>query len=178
MIYSNSNQIVIFSPPKTGTKARIMLYNSICDRILFHVSFVDFIKKYPEVKEYTKMCFVRNPWNRFISYFHMFNRDRSLSEQKKIFKSWAINFDMKSMDLYYCNENKEIAVDKIFQVEKWQESIEEINQKINYQPNKNLINNKIYDTNIYKEWFDQEMIDFIADKEKITIDKFNYTFEN
>ena len=178
MIYSTSKKIVIFSPPKTGTKTRIMLYNGICDRVLFHVPFVDFIKKYPEAQEYTKVCFVRNPWDRFVSFFNMFNGNKSLEEQQKIFKIWGTNPEFKPMDLYYCNENQEIAVDKLLQVEKWQDSIKEINQEINYQPTKNIEYVKKYNADIYKEWWDQEMIDFIAFREKITIDKFNYTFDN
>ena len=178
MIYSTSNQILIFSPPKTGTKSRISLYYDICDRMLFHVPFVDFMKKFPDAEKYTKTCFVRNPWDREISFFRMFHGRKTMTKQKELFKNWIMSPGKNSMDLYYCNENKEIAVDTIFQVEKWQESIEEINQKINYQPSKNIKYNKQYNVNTYKEWWDQEMIDFVANQEKITIDKFNYTFES
>lgn len=177
MIYSTSNQIVIFSPPKTGTKSRISLYHDICDQMLFHVPFVDFIKKHPEAREYTKMCFVRNPWNREISFFRMFHGNKTMDEQKKLFKKWIMSPGRQSMDAFYCNLHGNVAVDKVLQTEKWNESIAEINKAINFDPKRSVQNAKKYDVDAYKEWFDKEMIDFVASQESKTLDMFDYKFK-
>ena len=84
--------------------------------------------------------------------------------------------DAQPMHLFYSDENLNVMVDKFMQLENFTQELDYINKTINYNPTRKFIHRILYDVNVYKEWFDQEMIDFVADKEFKTIELFNYQF--
>lgn len=78
------------------------------------------------------------------------------------------------MDEFYAI-NREMAVDKIFTMENLSESIRTINSIVKYTSQDIQTSKTQYDVN-YKEWLDQEMIEFIAEKEKYTLNLIDYQF--
>ena len=78
------------------------------------------------------------------------------------------------MDEFY-TINREMAVDKIFTMENLSESIRTINSIVKYTSQDIQTSKTQYDVN-YKEWLDQEMIEFIAEKEKYTLNLIDYQF--
>ena len=125
-------------------------------------------------KELIKFCFVRNPWNRIISMFHMSFKCNPIHQRKKQFKQFIMNYDIKTMEEFYAIDQK-VMVDKIFKMEELSESINIINSKVKYVSNDIKLKKTKLDAN-YKEWLDQEMIEFIAEKEKYTLKLIDYKF--
>jgi hypothetical protein len=85
-----------------------------------------------------------------------------------------MNYSIKTMDEFY-TINREMAVDKIFTMENLSESIRTINSIVKYTSQDIQTSKTQYDVN-YKEWLDQEMIEFIAEKEKYTLNLIDYQF--
>jgi len=178
LIFSNYYSFAIFSPPKTGTKIRHAYYRSINDlggsMANAHSTVEQFNRCNLNRAKLMKFCFVRNPWDRIVSMFHMFNQLNSVHQRHSNFKQFIMNYSIKTMDEFY-TINREMAVDKIFTMENLSESIRTINSIVKYTSQDIQTSKTQYDVN-YKEWLDQEMIEFIAEKEKYTLNLIDYQF--
>jgi len=125
--------------------------------------------------EFTKYCFIRNPWDRAISIFFMQYKNMDFKLHRKDFKNYILGCTLPPMHEFYLLDN-EIYVDHIFQFERLGESINFIQSKHNLDlpPFKQTQSTWIHLP--YKDWFDQEMIDHVANKESKTIELFGYQF--
>ena len=104
---------------------------------------------------------------------------KEIENKKDHFKKYVMEYWNRSMDRFYLLEDGSEFFDLILQADPdhLRNSIQKVNEILDFQGKEFEV--KISEHHeIYKEWWDQEMIDFIAFREKITIDKFNYTFDN
>jgi hypothetical protein len=175
VVLSKKYNFLILNPAKTATKAISLYYQSINQadqyKLGWHSDIIHTIKQSKNydinLKNIKKYCFIRNPIDRAISMFHMTYQHYSLSDRKSKFKASLINNNMLSMEKYY-KHNNEIWVDEIFKFEDLKNNINAINQRHNLFLPEFEVNNSHYDVN-YQEWLDKEIIDFIAEKEKSTL---------
>ena len=98
VIISHSKKFICFNPPKTGSGYRELLLNeyadisirlekrNLCEKVNRHESLlraIDFFEARGwDIAGYYKFTFVRNPWQRLVSYFNMVSQERSLEVNK------------------------------------------------------------------------------------------------
>lgn len=191
MIINKEKKFFSVSIPKTGTFFRLDYYLTANDLLIkrkgvanIHLSAIGakkwFLEYYKEdYNEYNKVIFVKNPWIRLNSIHNMLYGKKEIENKKDHFKKYVMEYWNRSMDRFYLLEDGSEFFDLILQADPDHliNSIQKVNEILDFQGKEFEV--KISEHHeIYKEWWDQEMIDFIAFREKITIDKFNYTFDN
>lgn len=111
-----------------------------------HVTFKeyqDFIKEYPEYKDYKSFSFVRNPYDRAVSIFHKIesvNIENETDEnlQYRFRNFWEINSlpnstlmnEWKTQSAYLVNHDGDVVLDFVGRVETFEEDWKEL-QKLN-----------------------------------------------
>lgn len=204
MILSHKYKYICLNPPKTGTCFRENLFCDFNfsigevsdddpvypnkDPIVSnaHGNIEDATKEFKNVdfKEYFKFTFVRNPWERFFSYFkYMHEKPSELTIEN--FKQLV--YEMKNYQpeefaplrpqSYWFLDKGRISVDFIGCTEKMKSDLEFISNKLNLNlkiPTKKI--NKSIDYLDKKNFYTQELIDIVAELEKDVIKLKNYTF--
>lgn len=156
--------------------------------------------------DYTSFAVIRNPWRRYASfvawYFRVFNTLKPNSEHKK---GWLNckrileqnNFDPK-MILYFLVESKrvktqedfiydydseypreydeELIVSNLLRYENLQQEYSELCNKLGIKINKLSTINASPSYN-HKDFYNDELIDMVYEKEKKIIDMMNYTYD-
>lgn len=148
---------------------------------------------------YASYARVRHPWRRYVSYFLWTHkhikycadnpdtineiaknvlknivtiRDKYNHCDKKIFRYYINAIENQA---YYFLENNQCIVNNIHQFENLQNDFNIFCNSLNI-PNIELLHkNKNKDYN-YKDFYDQELIDLVASKEKYVIDKWGYEY--
>lgn len=204
MILSHKYKYICLNPPKTGTCFR---ENLLCDFIFpngeisdndpvypnkepvvwdQHGNLQDAIKRFKDVdfKKYFKFTFVRNPWERYFSYFkYAYKQPSELTVEN--FKQLV--YEMKNyqpkgfsplepQSHWFLNKGK-IIVDFIGCVENMSLDLKFISNKLNLNlkiPTKKI--NKSIEYLDKKNFYTQELIDIVAELEKDVIKLKNYTF--
>lgn len=193
MIFSTQKKILILSPEKTGTKARFIYFHKYNDinqlnqarsrediyyrpKLGWHSTLskcIEYSEKFDlDLSDYHKYCFVRNPWDRVCSMFHMFNKYKPINLRKHHFKPFVTNYAMGTMDKYYMHNNQ-FSITKVYKFEELKESISQINAKHKLCLSDFEVNSSHYDWD-YKSWITSELNDIIYKKEEKTINLFNY----
>jgi len=190
MIISNKHKVMLLSPPKTGTRARIKYYQDINDVFTMHVRISDLDKlcereELLSKEDYFKYAFVRNPWRRIASLHNMgFQiKPNTIEEQREAdFNEWMHSKYFQKVipmaDFVLDHENN-IAVDKIFKVEKWEENINELNLRFGYIPKHDISHTPKYNyQNTYFEYYknNQKLIDLVLNKESNILKIVSYEF--
>lgn len=148
---------------------------------------------------YASYARVRHPWRRYVSYFLWTHkhikycadnpdtineidknvlknivtiRDKYNHCDKKIFKYYINHIANQS---YYLLEHNQCIVNKVDQFENLKNDFKAFCNSLNIPNIELLHNNKNKDYN-YKDFYDQELIDRVADKEKYIIDKWGYEY--
>lgn len=174
----HDQMFICFNPPKTGTMFRYERYRHLGIKGSFHLTQVNmrnnFTNLLGDLSEYHKCVVVRNPWKRWVSFFRMFHRHLPMHEQQKIFKQKAMKTNLKPMHDHYMHDDH-VCVDKIYQFEDFDCVVRDMD-KILGVDTQIKTHNEQYDYDDYKSWFDQELIDFISEKEHKTIELIGYTF--
>ncbi|MDC3298575.1 sulfotransferase family 2 domain-containing protein [bacterium] len=218
MLISHKNKFITIDIPKTGTRSmRLSLeplgiiditggpYSTKHNPFEQHGSALSakkqFIKKNWNWQEYYKWIIVRNPWERYFSFFKYFKsygekysrRDESISwgqvqvnqgkmcvdlfrERSDIQVLRNIISNHKPQDSYYCQKNGEIIVDHIASFENLGNEFIFLCDKIGIQTSELQHGNKSANSlNIY-DLYNQELIDLVADKEKRVIQLKGYEY--
>ena len=148
------------------------------------------------IERYFTFAFVRNPWDRMVSIYHFFHQGGEVSAQQRTefadFRSWLNNDDM-IINPYFGpeiqrvlkttpqaewmkDENGTIAVDFIGRVERIDEDIQKLQEKIGLPrqspPKMNPSNHSDY-----REYYDDETIDIVGKLFMDDIRLWNYTFK-
>lgn len=143
------------------------------------------------LKKYFTFTFVRNPWDRMVSYynfrlkrsFDMYNHGDSFkewirflcSDEVQNIKAYQFNLAIKSQYEFLVSKSNEISVDFIGRFENFQEDFNTICDKIGMPqqklPHKNATNHKHY-----TEYYDDESREIVAEKYAKDIEYFNYEF--
>ena len=129
---------------------------------------------------------VRNPWDRYLSFFLWDNKPRSLGYRslpptdavKQVFKNWLTACNVPVSE-YLLDEHGNILVDFVARYENRQEDLFHIGQKINFPEfgQKYSLGKKPSSKHHYSEYYDNELRDWVAEIAKWEIEKFNYSFD-
>lgn len=193
MIICNKHKFICLNPPKTGTgfREKLLCASNVhleakafydLDGLGRHWN-LDFIKKIEgllihPIESYFIFSYVRNPWQRAASWFHM---------RKYGQKNRNPNLSMKNMLKRFPSQKKYVEIDGLKvqyvgdcanQTDSIVDLFKRMNLHINV-PNHLKLKNT-FDKNrreLYKKYLDEESINQIAEIEKYIIDFMGYSFD-
>jgi Sulfotransferase family len=205
MIISHKHKFIFFAIPKTGTHAvrQVLREHMGPDDIEQVGLFVQKRFTFPELKDFTsghlsakqirpvlgedifneyfKFAFVRNPFDRFISYCAFMSRGTGeFAAKPKEFMKYVLK-DLRPLDhLLYrpqyefiVDQDNRLAVDYVGRNESMQESYEEICLKLGIPVAQlALVNSSKHLP--YMEYYDEEIYSLVANLYKKDIEIFNY----
>lgn len=133
---------------------------------------------------YFKFAFVRNPWDRFISYCAFMTREDSefAVRPKEVMRHFLFKDRPTDHLLFFpqhvflTSQQGELLADEVGRVEEMQASYDAICQRIGI-PSAQL--DKVNSTrrNDYREYYDPNLVDAVADIYRRDIELFGYSFE-
>lgn len=216
MLISHKNKFITIDIPKTGTRS----FRESLDPLGVIDEFgapnlnaefyqhdgairakKQFAKKNWNWNEYFKFTIVRNPWQRYFSFFKYFKsyvekymrRDESINwrepeinqgklyvelfknkDDQTVLKNIILNND--SQDSYYCNENSEIIVDHIASFEDLEDEFVLLCNAVGIETPKLQHGNKSPNSLNMHDIYNQQLIDLVAKKEKSVIKLKGYEF--
>lgn len=218
MLISHKNKFITIDIPKTGTRSmRLSLeplgiidiiggpYATQDNPFEQHGSALSaknqFIEKFWNWKEYYKWIIVRNPWERYFSFFKYFKgygekylrRDESINwgqvqvnQGKMCVELFCDKSDVQilrniilkhtSQDSYYCDANGEIIVDHIASFENLKNEFVFLCNQVGINAPALQHGNKSVDSLNMHDIYNEELIDLVAQKEKSVIDLKGYNY--
>ena len=93
MYINHDKKFVFVSVPKAAsTSINVMLNNNFHQKpSLHHSPIEDIINRYPEISDYYRFGFTRNPWDKFVSCYFNFIQEKSHRKW-----AWPIKFNYKN----------------------------------------------------------------------------------
>ena len=216
MLISHKHKFITIDIPKTGTRSfreSLLPLGSIdvCGAVNLNADFYQhdgairakkqFAKKKWNWNEYFKFTIVRNPWQRYFSFFKYFKsygekymrRDESINWREpeinqgklcvELFKNKdnqtvlkTIILNNNSQDSYYCDESGKIIVDHIAEFEDLQNEFVLLCNKVDIETPKLQHENKSSNSQNMHDIYNQELIDLVAEKEGGVIKFKNYNY--
>lgn len=193
MIISHKHKFISLDPPKTGTNYRQNLLTDYGDYVqaLQHANLAEvqnYFHQY-DLSDYFTFTFVRNPWKRYLSWFNHINRDNrnhDLSPQKfhdfmffYLSQTPEVNDERRitlPQSFWFEGEGK-INVDFIGSLENITKDMSYVLYKLNVntQLKNNPANKSMHKIN-YQDFYNQELIDLVAEKEKNVIELKGYDY--
>jgi hypothetical protein len=216
VLISHKHKFITIDIPKTGTRSfrESLLQLKIIDIIglpNFDSEFYQhghailakkqFVKNGWKWNNYFKFTIVRNPWDRYFSFFKYFKSysDKYLSRHESIdwnepeinqgkfcvelfknkddqtvLKNIILNND--SQDSYYCDESGKIIVDHIAEFQNLQNEFVFLCNQVGIQTPTLQHSNKSSSPLNMRDIYNQELIDLVAEKEKGIIQLKGYKF--
>ena len=216
MLISHKHKFITIDIPKTGSRSlrESLLPLSVIDirgepkvdaQFYQHDGAIrakkQFIKNGWNWNEYFKFTIVRNPWQRYFSFFKYFKsygekymrRDESINWREpeinqgklcvELFKNKDdqtalknIIFKNNSQDSYYCDESGKIMVDHMAEFENLQNEFVFLCNQVGIQTPKLQHGNKSANSLNMHEIYNQELITLVANKEKSVIELKGYKY--
>lgn len=139
-----------------------------------------------EYNDYYIFGFTRNPWERILSWYSLINKNspKSIKEERKRFETFiesnaasdftTPHFHYNSIE-YLTNEKGELKVSNIFRYENFDNAVLELQNKFNLPSLETSILNNTHCKN-YHEYYTKKSQLLIAEKCKLDIEYFNYSF--
>jgi hypothetical protein len=205
MIISHKHKFIFFAIPKTGTHSirQALRKHMGADDIEQVGLFVQKRFVFPELKDFTsghvsvkqikpilgdeifdsyfKFAFVRNPFDRFVSYCSFMSRETSaFASQPKAFMKYVLTELKPENHLLYrpqyefmVDQNQNLAMDFVGRNEDMQKSYDEICAKLGV-PNERLevINSSRHRP--FMEYYDEETYSLVANQYRKDIELFGY----
>jgi hypothetical protein len=216
MIISHKHKFITIDIPKTGSRSlrESLLPSSVID--IYGEPKVDaqfyqhdgairakkqFAKNNWNWNEYYKFTIVRNPWQRYFSFFKYFKsygekymrRDESINwcepeinqgklcvelfkdkDDQTVLKNIILNND--SQDSYFCDESGKIIVDHIAEFQNLQNEFVFLCDQVGIQTPTLQHGNKSSNPLNMHDIYNQELIDLVAEKEKGAIQLKGYDY--
>ena len=201
-------KFIFISNPKTGSESMREMLNPFTDIYsnttdYYHHTNCIKLKYILEKKKYIYedffiFGFIRNPWDRAVSYYLYCKPDdkcnafwiENYNENKKFiynFNEWIRYHIEKKKKIYgliniydfFGDENGKLITNKIYKMEEMDKAIKDINKKCNINI-KNMIhiNKSSINKKHYSFYYNKESYLFIKELMKKDIDYGNYSFEN
>lgn len=148
-----------------------------------------------EFTEYFKFTFVRNPWDRLVSAYFFLKSGGFNNEDDQWFKDNLYTFDgfedfvinwINKKNIYswihfipqheFITLNNKILTNKIYKIEEIEQSIDDINEKLNTKisiTHENKSHNRQKD---YKRYYNKRTMKIVSELYKKDIEMFNYQF--
>lgn len=180
---SHSHKFLFIQIPKTATSsihgslARYMKYDY--SKIGRHSKYSEAARFYPESKNYFKFAFVRNPWDRLLSFYFFKKTDRA---KIKIPDNLSFkDFILTEAGQTKCNQYSYIdGFDVNFFIgrfENLQEDFDKICETIDI-PKRKLPLGNVTEHNHYTEYYDNETRKLVSEQYAKDIERFGYEFGN
>ena len=208
MIISHQHRYIFFAIPKTGTHSvRQALRQQMGDQDLEQVGL--FVQKkfpFPEFKDirhghistqqirpvlgeevfssYTKFAFVRNPFDRFVSYCAFMSRETKIFETEPLrYMKFVIREQKPLEHLLYqpqhamvTDADGNLQLDMVGRNETMQASYDEICGKLGLQTSElGRVNSSKHRP--YQEYYDRDLVGWVSDLYRKDLDLFNYRFD-
>jgi len=155
----------------------------------YHAGISEIISARPELNDYFKFAFTRNPWCRFFSAYNEFSSKSNHSEwnsdikRHKDFNSFCLNFvkSSASSDVHFLPIYNQItidgklAVDFVGRFENIEKDFEKVTSKIK-KKTKLKFHSRPTATNSYRGFYNNETRNIISRFYKNDIDMFGYKF--
>lgn len=222
MRVSHSHNFIMLSPQKSASNS---IFVALAEHVdIVHVAETDAIGKLednplyqhvtlPKLKQYMldnnydwdqyfKFCFVRNPWDRYVSWYSFMQKHLGdyvvkgpiarvigghIPYKELSFKDFICRLGMQMhetiieqnnhyqypMDYYYMDEGN--VIDYVGKVETIDTDFNNICDILNIEPKTLGIVNTTEHAH-YRSYYDSETIDIVAEMESDCVDRFNYTF--
>lgn len=166
----------------------------------------NFKKEGWDIDEYFKFSIVRNPWKRYVSYLNYFFDDiKKIQESHKECLTWSedrifqakketqrfeslnsnktkylqcIIKEKEAQDFYILDNNGDVFMDFLAKTETLNQNFKIFCKRTGL--NKNLemvIGNQSKYLKPYQDYYNQELIDMVSEKENWVIEKFNYDYK-
>lgn len=180
----------VHNPRSSGTSISEYLTNCAGGRMLtnifelrcrLHSVYAEEVR-YRRFDNHFVFGFIRNPFSREYSLYKLFNRRINPNVS---FKQWLFEYyDQYSRPQYgfFCDTTGELKVN-LYRFEERESSMRAIAQRLNLDAerfisynSKDSVNFNVEDS--YIEAYDNEMIDFVAEKRKVDLEAFGYTFDS
>jgi hypothetical protein len=207
MILSHKHRFIFFAVPKTGTHAvRFALRGHLGETDEEQVQlFVQKELPYPEIARirhghirwdeiravvpddvwtgYFKFAFVRNPWERFVSYcaFMRRNTDTFVRDPRGVMRAILDNPEhqqrvvFQPQHQFICDADGKIMIDHVGRQETMQESYNVIADRIGV-PRQELERKNASSHGPWRDYYDDELKRRVAELYARDIDVFGYTF--
>ena len=185
MIISHKHKFVTIDVPKTGTSS----INSVLRRVVGkndftptmsrkmgvrHSTYEQCIKKIPSCKKYFVFAFVRNPWDRLVSFwfYKKYRALRKITEDVPL-RDFLLNFRTPHEQYTYI---KGFGNDSfIGRFENLQQDFDIVCDRIGI-PRQKLPHRNKTDHKHYTKYYDDETRQMVAEKYSKDIDHFGYEF--
>lgn len=162
-----------------------------------HLPIFDYYKVYSpnEFHDYFKFTIVRNPWDRLVSAYHFLKEGGFNETDKKWFKDnleqyanfeefvlkWVNKNNINTYthfipQYYYLMLNGKVLVDKIYNFEKLEEAIFDINNKLSTKIKLSHNNKTLNRNNKYRTYYNSKTKQIVESVYKLDIEIFNYKF--
>jgi hypothetical protein len=187
MIISHKHKFICIDPLKTGTNYRQNILIHYGERIegYQHANFNEIKNLFPknDFQDYFVFVFVRNPWVRYLSWFNYLHRDtprdKVSAREFDIFIKNMLNENhskiSKPQSFWFMHEGN-INVDFIGSLENMTQDMSYILKNIGLPiqfPKKPVLQSN-YKLD-FREAYNEQLIDFVAQKEKNVIELKGYT---
>ena len=192
MILSNKHKFISIAIPKTGTSSIHKAFSDLNDESLLivrknkyqkgranlsmykHIKGIDLKKQIKNYDEYFKFAFIRNPWDRVVSWFKYYGYEMD--------SEWLSRSNLEDYPKFFWYNQSEwlfegssLIVNYIGRFENLQQDFDTVCDKIGIDrqplPHKNATNHKHY-----TEYYDDETREIVAEKYAKDIDYFGYKF--
>ena len=127
--------------------------------------------------EYFSFCFVRNPWDRMVSWFSYLQRHKN---PPKNFKKWLKEYNFKGNEIqtnYFMTDKNKILVDFVGKFENLKNDFDKVLEKIGLSNDKKLTIENTSKHKPYVEYYDDESKNIIKSRCFKEIEMFNYRFD-
>lgn len=193
MIVDDELKFAFIAIPKTACTSVQRYFNPTPqdpEPSIYHMDIKTMSIEYPQVLDYYKFAFVRNPWDRFVSAYHNFTQDSGhfywsypLLKYKN-FEDFCLNFEnceSKNL-LHFRPQFTFISIDEknvmnyIGKYENLNEDFEMIKRTLNIQNNKILEKHRVSKHEKYTHLYTEEMKKVVERVYAQDIEVFKYTF--
>jgi len=169
-----ATKIIDYNPKYDETKYELRYFNH--ERFYNHIEPFQVLKKIGPINffKYFKFTVVRNPFDALVSYYNYVNPDMN-------FKDFIRNRYLDNTPYYFLTVKNIPTIkscDFYIRYENLQEDFNHVCTLLDI-PHKDLPKTKTKFRNAndsYREYFDQESIDLVESKNKLILNKFNYSF--
>lgn len=189
MIISHSNKWIYFAAPKAASSVIQMIlqdYDEQDIEVDNHITYSDLkkvlYKQNIDIDNYFKFTFVRNPWDKIVSFYHYARENGDIGSGVTF--SWFVH----NLDLWLwpgccyismISEGEENKMDYIGRVETLRQDVCQVCDLLNIQKprpwkTKTRANKSTHDH--YSSYYDDDLKNIVADRYNDEIEMFGYKF--
>lgn len=206
MIYSHKHNFLYIAVAKTATSLiegyissnfhqssfqSIFRASDGSNKLHKHSKHIDVLNKIPECKKFWSFAFVRNPYDRVVSWFSYLTQGlNDIKVQKEHLKIYgadylsgdfqdfcknAPDFVFNNQFFHLCDKNNNISIDFVGRYENLQSDFDLVCEKLNISKSKLPTRNKSKHK-YYTEYYNDETKEIVANKYAKDIEYFGYEF--